>query len=84
LGYDESALLGRNVSLLMPSETAVQHDHYLQRYIATGEAHIIGTNRQVQAQHRDGHAVSILLSIADLVIDGKHWFVGLLRAPLDA
>ncbi len=40
-GYTASELVGRNVSMLMPSPHRDQHDGYLERYIRTGEARVI-------------------------------------------
>jgi len=37
LGYKTTALLGKNVKCLMPSEYASKHDKYLKSYNATGK-----------------------------------------------
>ncbi|WP_244369804.1 PAS domain S-box protein [Pseudoalteromonas xiamenensis] len=63
LGWKEQELLGKNVSLLMPAPYKVEYDGYLERYLETGEARIIGKGREVDALHRNGEKVSIRLAI---------------------
>ena len=40
-GYAPAELIGRNVSILMPSPHREQHDEYIARYLRTGEARVI-------------------------------------------
>ena len=47
-------MIGKNVSILMPSPYREQHDGYLQRYLKTGERRIIGIGRVVVGERRDG------------------------------
>ncbi|MBV2135005.1 GAF domain-containing protein [Pseudomonas sp. MAP12] len=69
LGYQRDELLGSNVSRLMPMRWAVDHDQYLRNYHASGEAHIIGKGRRVEAQHRDGHAIPVHLAVSQVHYD---------------
>lgn len=53
-GYSAGELLGSNVKMLMPSPDSERHDGYLQRYLMTGEARIIGIGREVEGRRKDG------------------------------
>ncbi len=41
-GYTEEELLGQNVSILMPSPYSEEHDQYIQNFLTTGHAKVIG------------------------------------------
>jgi PAS domain S-box-containing protein len=44
-GCPPADLVGRNVSMLMPSPHRERHDRYLAHYLRTGEAKVIGIAR---------------------------------------
>jgi two-component system sensor kinase FixL len=78
-GYPEDEVLGRNVSILMPSPYHEQHDSYLERYLSTGEARIIGTGREVSGRRRDGTVFPMQLAVREMRIGGERKFTGMLR-----
>ena len=78
-GYPESEVLGRNVSMLMPSPYHEEHDNYLQRYLTTGAARIIGTGREVSGRRRDGTIFPVHLSVGEMRIGGQRKFTGMLH-----
>jgi PAS domain S-box-containing protein len=78
-GYPASEAIGRNVSMLMPSPHHEAHDSYLQRYLTTGEAKIIGIGREVTARRRDGTSFPVHLSVGEMRIAGERKFTGLLH-----
>lgn len=78
-GWTIEEMLGKNVKMLMETRHARQHDGYMQRYMETGEARIIGIGRQLKAVHKDGHEFPIHLSIGEFRLGEDRYFVGILR-----
>jgi len=78
-GYEASAVVGRNVSLLMPEPMRGQHDGYLEGYRRTHEAKIIGIGRDVVAQRRDGTTFPASLAVGEIAGSVPTRFVGFIR-----
>lgn len=79
LGYTEEEMLGREVEMLMGEQDRHQHPGYIQHYLKTGEAKIIGIGREVEALRKDGSRVAVELSISTFEMDGHPCFVGVLH-----
>ncbi|HEV7518488.1 MAG TPA: PAS domain S-box protein, partial [Thermoanaerobaculia bacterium] len=78
-GYPPEELLGKNVKMLMPEPWREEHDDYLARYQATGEARIIGIGRQVRGRRRDGSTFPLDLAVSEVRHGGEVFFLGTLR-----
>lgn len=62
-GYTEAEALGQPIGLLMPEPHRSQHQRYIKRYLETGDTHIIGVGRELEACRRDGELVPIYLVV---------------------
>ena len=78
-GYREREVLGRNVSMLMPSPYREEHDGYLARYLTTREARVIGMGREVTGRKADGSPFPLHLSVGEMLLGGQRKFTGILH-----
>lgn len=78
-GYHADEVIGRNVSMLMPSPYHEHHDSYLGRYLATGERRIIGIGRVVVGQRKDGSTFPMELSVGEVRLGQRRAFTGFVR-----
>ena len=78
-GYAREEAIGQPISLLMPEPHRSRHQQYIERYLATGEAHIIGIGREVEAARKDGSTVPVYLAVSEFEIAGEQRFAGVLH-----
>ena len=78
-GYAEAEMLGRNVSLLMPSPDRERHDSYIRRYLQTGDPHIIGIGRIVTGLRADGSTFPMKLSVGEALSGDQRLFTGFVQ-----
>ncbi len=78
-GYSSKEVIGKNVSMLMPEPYRSEHDSYLERYLRTGEARVIGRGREVTAQRSNGEIFPIDLRISEFYLEGRRQFIGIMR-----
>ncbi len=78
--YPSNEVMGKKVNMLMPEPYRSEHDHYIQRYLSTGEAKIIGIVRELSGMKKDGTIFLIELAVSEVYLAerGKR-FVGIVR-----
>lgn len=77
--HKESAVVGRNVSMLMPTPFREEHDGYIARYLTTGEKRIIGIDRVVTGQRKDGSTFPMKLEVGEVGSGDCRFFTGFIR-----
>lgn len=78
-GYARDEVIGRNISVLMAAENGAAHDGYIQRYLRSGQANIIGRGRQVLGMRKDGTSFPLYLAVSQVEVEEGRFFTGILR-----
>lgn len=77
--YPAEEILGKNVSMLMPTPYREQHDGYIARYLRTGEKRIIGIGRTVVGLRKNGSTFPMELAVGEARLGAQRLFTGFVR-----
>jgi two-component system sensor kinase FixL len=78
-GYSQEEVVGQNLRMLMPQPYRKEHDGYLHRYLTTGEKRIIGVDRVVVGQRKDGSTFPMKLAVGEMRTGDRRFFTGFIR-----
>ncbi len=78
-GYRDHEVLGRNVSELIPAPRQSLHQGYLAYLLKTSETNVTGSDREVEAQRKDGTRIPVSLKVSETVVGGRRLYTGLLE-----
>ena len=72
-GYRAHEVMGRNINLLMPDDTALMHPHHMERYLATGRPSVVGmSGRELAGRRKDGTHFPVDIGMSELRLDEQH------------
>jgi two-component system sensor kinase FixL len=78
-GHSALEVIGKNINMMMPSPYREEHDAYIHRYLTTGERRIIGRNRIVSGERKDGTTFPMELTVGEVRSGGRRAFTGFVR-----
>lgn len=78
-GWTEAEVTGQMVNMLMPEPHRTIHEQYLRNYQVTGDAKVIGYEREVEATRRDGTPFPCALSVSEFKLQDEIRYVGIMR-----
>ncbi|MEX2495205.1 MAG: PAS domain S-box protein [Woeseia sp.] len=79
-GYRRAEVVGRQlVDLIVPEALRERHQRGMERYLATGEATVLGRRLEISALHADGTEFPVELAITRIPTDGPPLFTAYLR-----
>ena len=77
--YASDDVLGQPLTELMPERFREPHRQGLARFLATGEAHVVGRTVELVGRRQDGTEFPLELSLASRQEDGARTFIGIIR-----
>ena len=79
-GWTRAEALGRSMNeLIVPPQHREAHSRGLERYLATGEAHVVDKRIEISGIDKSGREFPVELSITEVEYDGEIAFIGFLR-----
>jgi PAS domain S-box-containing protein len=79
-GYRRDEVLGKQLAdVIIPPSLREQHRQGFARYLATGEARVLGRRVEMTAARADGREFPVELSISRIPMEGPPSFTGYLR-----
>lgn len=78
-GYSTSQMTGENISIIMPEPHRSRHDGYIDRYLRTGKARVMGFSRELEARRSDGSLFPIELQVTQINMNQSRYFIGVVR-----
>ncbi len=77
-GFAPEELIGFPLALVMDEETYRRHDAALTAALGSGDV-VHATNLELVGRHRDGHPVTVLVSLSELADQGERLVLGAVR-----
>ncbi|WKL47822.1 PAS domain-containing sensor histidine kinase [Flavobacterium pectinovorum] len=77
--YNPEEVIGKNISMLMPSPDREKHDSYIENYKSSGIPHIIGHDRDVLGRKKDGNIFPFRLGVSEVKFEGDRIFAGFIH-----
>ncbi len=78
-GYGVDEVINANVSILMPEPHRSEHDHYINRYLETGHAKVIGIGRELEGRRKNGSIFPLWLGLSETRTSDGIGFTGIIR-----
>ncbi len=78
-GYTAQEMLGQPLTMLMPEPHRSRHQTYVDDYLRTRKAKIIGIGRELTAVTKAGDVFPIYLAVNEIKTDGGSYFAGIIR-----
>ena len=74
-GYARADVAGKNVAMLVPDILAPLHNQFIENYVSSGNARVIGRGRDVLLQDKSRHLIHCFLRLSECKRGANLFFV---------
>nr|WP_246261097.1 GGDEF domain-containing phosphodiesterase [Alteromonas ponticola] len=78
-GFSPDALLGHDISVLIPEEFSDIQSTSINSNQAKTKSLFFAPNKELTARHKNGHTFPIELSLTEVILDGQRRYIGIIR-----
>ena len=78
-GYTPEETIGKTIDIFMTDDHTCKHKTYIDAYMKTGKAKIIGVGKEMEARRKDGSLFPIDLDISEIPLTDSRMFAGFIR-----
>jgi PAS domain S-box-containing protein len=82
-GYEPEAMIGEDLTMIMPDRFHTSHFDAVDRYLDTGERTLEWNDIELPAEHKAGHEVPLSITFEEHTYDGERIFSGIMRDVSD-
>jgi two-component system NtrC family sensor kinase len=83
-GYRRDEVVGKSIAeLIVPEHLRTRHYAGMERYLATGEASVLGRRVEIEAMRSDGSLLPVELAITDVRLPDRRFFTAHIRNLTD-
>ncbi len=78
-GYEAEEVVGKNVKILMPDQYEEKHDDFMQRYLKTRQAKLIGNGIEAKGRHKEGFLFPVYIALSQAEVAHQLYFCAFFR-----
>ena len=78
-GYDPEAMIGEDLTMIMPDRFHVSHFDAVDQYLDTGDRTLDWNSIELPAEHKAGHEVPLSITFEEHSYQGERIFSGIMR-----
>ena len=75
-GYRADEVINQPFNILISPSCFTEYQGYIQRYMETGNAQILGVTREVQGKRKDSSLLPMSLAVSEILINDRRLFCG--------
>ncbi|WP_054177427.1 PAS domain S-box protein [Citrobacter sp. CtB7.12] len=82
-GWSREEVIGQDMKILLPKQLQREHRDRVQRHRIGMESHVVGMNRELQLERKDGNTVWTVFSLSRVDVSNRIYYMAMARDVSD-